>query len=308
MPNSWLELLSQNAQRKESKHGCVVVIAAPTIETLRVFEKWFLPQNCSFNNKSIDLLGYTSYNLQSADADDATIELYSLKFPLSRNKIQYLEAFLDVQSAKIKWYFLLDWGLSDQIYWLRQLSESIDTLKNEQVSLMAGSITVVCLNSDHIYFKLRNTTEWHSNHVEFLQQSLRSFCLLKKCSLIYSDSSDLETSRLQVFTKLLFDNYRGIQTDFVSTCKLLIPYGSDTVGLIKTLDETFDPSEVLDGDFIAQRYEKMIPGPKMSDLQGLEGIGENSPFDLDHPYTVDVQQKLSELYRLSKKGFANAKV
>lgn len=285
----------------------MVVIAAPTIETLRVFEKRFLPQNCSFNNKSIDLLGYTSCNLQSEEADNANIELYSLKFPLSRNKIQYLEAFLDVQSAKIKWWFLLDWGLSDQIHWLRQLSESIDTLKNEQASLMAGSITVACLNSDQIYFKLRNTTEWHSNHVEFLQQSLRSFCLLKKCSLIYSDSSDSETSRLQVFIKLLFDNYRGIQTEFVNTCKLLIPYGSDTEGLIKTLDDTFDPSEVLDGDFMAQRYEKMIPRPKMSDLQGLEDIEENSPFDLEHPYTVDVQQKLSELYKLSKKRFANAK-
>lgn len=305
MSNSWLELLKQTDECKLTP-SCVVVIAAPTIETLRAFERSFLPQNCSFNNKSMDLVGFTSNKFRESDGHDKTIELYSVLFPLTEEKMRFLEAFVDITTVNIKWWFLLDWALSSQRTWLRDLNDSMNILKSEDANLLAGSITTTCLNTDHIYFKLRNTTEWHSSHVEFLQQSLRSFCLLKKCSLIYADPDASGTSGQQVFIKLLFDNYREIQAEFVSACKILIPYGSDTYGLIKTLDDTFEPSKVVEDTFISQKYEKIIPGPKYVSLQETEDIEADGNFDRDHPYYVDVQQKLSELYEVGKKCFPNA--
>ncbi|GAV53805.1 hypothetical protein ZYGR_0AK03070 [Zygosaccharomyces rouxii] len=307
MSNSWSELLKEN-DRKETSWKRIAVICAPTIETLRCFEKTFLSRGCMLSNQSMYSIGFGFDSLNDGIMGNRLIdcELYSVLFPLQENSLKCLESFVDVKSTAIKWWFLLDWSLEDQKFWLRKLIKSLDTLKAANANLTAGSVTINCLNTDQIYTKQKNTTAWHSNHVEFLQQSLRSFSFLEKCSLIYSDPKDPTTSNTQLFGQLLADNYREIQADFVSATKILIPFGSDTPGLIKTLDESFEPLQVLEKGFIAQRFEKFIPGENLEGEEETEDEKEDDEdihYDIDHPYSVDVQQSLSKLYEKGKQRF-----
>ncbi|CAR27811.1 hypothetical protein ZYGR_0N02970 [Zygosaccharomyces rouxii] len=307
MSNSWSELLKEN-DRNETTWKRTVVICSPTIETLRSFEKTFLPSNCGLSNQSMHSIGFGFDSLRDGIMGNTLVncELYSVLFPLQETSLECLKSFVDVKSSTIKWWFLLDWSLNDQKFWLAKLIKSLETLKAANVNLTAGSITISCLNTDHIYAKQKNTTTWHSNHVEFLQQSLRSFSFLEKCSLVYSDPNDSTRSGTQLFGQLIADNYREIQADFASATKILIPYGSDTPGLIKTLDESFEPLQVLEQIFITQRFEEFIPGEKLEGDQEKEEEEEDDEdvhYDIDHPYSVDIQQELSNLYEKGKQRF-----
>lgn len=312
MSNNWPGI-SKGDDRNETSWKRVAVICAPTIETLRDFEKTFLPPECTLSNQSMSSIGFGFNSLHNGDTMGNRLvnyELYSTLFPLEDYSLKCLESFIDLKSTSVKWWFLLDWNLDDQKYWLRKLIRSLDALKAANANLTAGSITISCLNTDQIYTKQKTTTVWHSTHIEFLQQSLRSFSFLKKCSLIYSDPNDSIRSGVQLFNQLLNDNYREIQADFVTGTKILIPYGSDTPGLIKTLDESFEPLQVLKEEFVAQRFEKLIPGEKLdTDEDEDEGRNEkendddDACYDIHHPYIVDVQQELSKLYERGKQRF-----
>lgn len=310
MSNLWSDLLQQNDGDKSTPSRRIVIVCSPTIESLRSFEKTFLPPECEFSNHSMHSIGFTSTNLRKGLETEELVhcELYSILFPVQEIQLEQLEAFIDLKSSIIKWWFLLDWSLVDQKFWLRKLHTTVRGLKISNTNLKAGSITINCIHTDHIYKKQKNTTDWHSNHVEFLQQTLRSFSLIEQCSLVYSDPTGSIMSGIQLLGQLLVDNYREIQSDFISASKILIPYGSDTPGLIKTLDESFKPSEIQEDEFITQKFEKFIPGRKLQADQEEQEEADHSiqegEYDINHPYTVDIQLELSKLHERSKQQFA----
>ncbi|GCE97647.1 dynein light intermediate chain [Zygosaccharomyces mellis] len=307
MPDSWTRLLEES-DKNETTWKRITVICAPTIETLRCFEKTFLPPGCILSNHSMYSIGFGFNSVHDGIMGNrlTNCELYSVLFPLQEASLECLKSFVDLKSTAIKWWFLLDWRLDDQKFWLSNLIRSLEVLRVANSNLTAGSVTICCLNTDQIYTKQKSTTTWNSNHVEFLQQSLRSFAFLERCSLVYSDPNDSTRSGTLLFGQLLADNYREIQADFVSATKILVPYGSDTPGLIKALDESFEPLQVLEQGFITQKFEKFIPGEKLEadeDKEKEDINDENIQSDLDHTYNVDVQQELSNLYEKSKQQF-----
>lgn len=308
MGNSWRELLNQESRNDLSSSKTVLVICSPTVETQRKFEKHYLPQGCEMKNESMLLLGFTSATFKDVNSKGKKhhiidMDIYSVRSPVDKSVIALLRASLGIQAETtlIKWCFLFDWEMSNQKTWLRQLSSSYDMLRGSGFKLSEGSINVICLSADQIYIKQKYTTEWHSQHIELIQQTLRSFCLLKKCSLLYTDSTSAGTDdEKHLFMNLVSKNYREITPIFVNPTRIIIPYGSDTVGLIKTLNDTFDPSNVLNEEFISEDYEKVIPDSTIKNVMQQTNRCDGSEVHL--PFSVDVQEKLSKLYHFSQKS------
>lgn len=305
MGNSWKELLNEESRADLSSSKTVVVICSPTVETQRKFEKHYLPNGCEMKNESMLLLGFTSFTVADVNlkGNEHNWDIYSVRFPVNNSAIALLEAVLDKQSETklIKWCFLFDWEMSNQKTWLRQLTSSYDMLRQSAFKLSEGSINVLCLSAEQIYTKQKYTTEWHSQHIELIQQALRSFCLLKKCSLVYTDSTSAGTGEEKhLFINLVSKNYKEISPVFVNPTRIVIPCGSDTVGLIKTLNQAFDPSDVLNEDFIRDDYEKVIPDITIKIVAQHKSRCDGSDSQL--PFSVDVQEELSKLYHLSQRG------
>lgn len=305
MPNPWKLLAEQLGSNEETHDKKTVIICAPNVESLKQFEARYLPAGCKFINSSVDVLGFTSTEVE-VDATDKSgceileLDAYTVSFPLTSVALEYLNAMVELKNGddcNLHWVFLLDWSMSNQRLWLQELISSIDLLSNSGIGIPAGTITACCVNTENIYTWQKNTTQWLAQHVDFIQQSLRSFCLLKRCSLLYcttlqpsSPPSDIDK---EVFLNILIGKFESVPTDLVSASELRVPWGSDSVGLIKTVSESFEPSQVLTKEFI-NKYRSFIPNVMAHAIQHNETPVEPKRIE---PFNVDVQHELSKIYQ-----------
>lgn len=304
MSRSW-ELLAEHLRIKGDvrlkKHA---IVCAPNIESLKQFEARYLPTGCHFANNTLNIPGFTSTEIDDAGPNKGPVEridldAYAISFPLKSVALDYLKAFVNWQDANsFSWFFLLDWSMSDQRFWLSQLISSTELLDSSCANVAAGSITVCCVNADYIYTWQKNTTQWHPQHVDFIQQTLRAFCLLKKCSLLYNTTLDksAETHELdkETFMSILAHKFDKIAVNLIAPSELQVPWGSDTTGLIKTLSDTFDPTQVLTDDFINGKFKTFIPNIMTKAAQEDEIPVEEEPV---RPFKVGVQVELAKIYK-----------
>lgn len=303
MSNPWTELLKKVDDRAVPRYKKVIIVCAPNVESSRQFEARFLPTGVQTLNETLNVLGFDATSLEVRTSNGRLehfldLDVYTIPFPVKGRSIECLRAFVkleDHQNYDIHYFFLLDWSMSNQRTWLRQLNSSVQLLQDAGSDVSQGSITVCCMNTEHIYTWQKNTAQWLPRHVEFVQQSVRSFCLLKECSLLYCTSlanSEKEKTDQTVFVDIVSGDFSHIMADLVNPSKLLIPFGSDSIGLIKTVCDSFDPIRVLEEEFICEKFETFVPTLDDSSLR------DEAPSNLDllTPYKVDIQQELAKIY------------
>lgn len=304
MSNPWIDLLKKLNEGSEPRYKKVVIVCAPNVDSLRQFEAHYLPNGLKSPNKTLNLLAYNATSSEVRTSSGRLehildIDVYSIPFPVMDRSVDYVKAFVKLEepeNCSIHYFFLLDWSMSDQRFWLRQLNSSVRLLRDSGCYLPEGSITVCCLNTEHIYTWQKNTAHWLPRHIEFVQQSLRAFCLLEKCSLLYSangsNAESLEAERA-VFIKIISRDFAEITPELVNPSNLLIPYGSDSLELIKTVSDSFDPTRVLQDEFIHDKFETFVPCVDNSSVR------EEDPSDdtkICVPFKVDIQHELSKIY------------
>lgn len=303
MPDSWFDLLQ--AQIKDAVPRCkrVLIVCSPNIESSRQFEARFLPTGVQTINETLNILGFDSTSLeieaQGGELDHVLdLDVYTVPFPVITPSVKYLKAFVDLQDQdfNIHFVFLLDWAMADQRFWLRKINSSLLVLVDAGFHVSEGFTTICCLNSEHIYTWQKNTTQWLTKHIEFVQLTLRSFCISKECSLIYCTSTELsEKSEVDqtVFKHVITKDFARIPADFANSSKLVIPFGADSLELVKNVSGSFDPTLVVKDEFISGKYETYIPC--FEDLLRKEKLGINELPPIG-PYKVDIQHELSRIF------------
>lgn len=303
MSSAWELLAERLGSKTETRSRKTAIICAPTVESLKQFEARCLPNGCNFSNSTMSVLGFSAAEVELGGTNKSRrevleLEAYAISFPIKEFALEYLKAFVNLKSPgdySISWFLILDWTMSNQRFWLKELILSIDLLSSNGACIPAGSITICCLNTDHIYTWQKNTTQWLPEHVEHIQQALRSLCLLKKCSLFYyptvSTPPLLSNFDKETALNVLLGKLDSIPADLVSTSELRIPWGCDSIGLIKTVSESYEPSEVLTNEF-KENFEAFIPRVTAS------AHSDDMPAELESiaPYKIDVQHELHKIY------------
>ncbi|CAI4050440.1 hypothetical protein SUVZ_13G4300 [Saccharomyces uvarum] len=305
MSNAWDKLLAQNESvvNAEETFETTVVIYSPSGRTLHQFTTVCFPEGTS-PALDTDLINYATIGWTS-DLDQCyTLDVYTL-IKNSADTLDLIRPFLEKPTSKVHWLILLDWSLNDQKLWLSELFGTFNKIKQLNDN---NDLSVWCLNSSEIFNLQRNTTAWQSAHIDFILQTLRSFCHFNESSLIYvdEDSSEEEEEETQ---KLRYQEIlKGIiegkdmkrHLEMVKRSKIVIPKGYDSIGLIKTIDERFEPSEVGDDQFV-DKYTDFVPA---MDVIRDSGKSYN---DLDklHPlssFQVDIQEELGKMFVKHRKS------
>ncbi|QLQ77795.1 hypothetical protein HG537_0A00420 [Torulaspora globosa] len=303
MSTSWELLAKRLGSKTETRSKKTAIVCAPTVESLKQFEVRCLPNGCNFTNTTMSVLGFSTAEIEIGTRDRSgrqvlELDAYAISFPITAFALEYLKAFVNLKSPdySVSWFLVLDWTMSNQRFWLQELISSIELLSSNGACIPAGLMTICCLNTDHIYTWQKNTTQWLPDHVEHIQQALRSICLLKKCSLFYyptlSPSSVLSDFDKDVALNVLLGKLDSIPADLVSTSKLRIPWGCDSIGLIKTVSESFEPSQVLTNEF-KEKFGTFIPRVIASSAHNDEMPLEQESIG---PYKIDVQHELQKIY------------
>lgn len=301
MTNSWKQLLEDDDTNSNSRDCSIsLVVCSNSLETQHTFLRQFLATDSK--QQSTDMIGFiseqVSFNNHADDEEDnVTLNIYTMHLPLSSNNLDSLKIFIDSDVGHTKWLFLLDWIFHDKKRWLRDLVDSYRLLEGHGFTLTEGSSTVMCLNSSHIRELERNTTSWNMHKFEFMHQSLRSFCLLNRSSLIAADgSTDADTVR--EILKLVLRKKTEKENEMVNLEKLFIPWGTDSEGKIKTIDGDFPVSEALNQGFISEHFETIVPGKNFDkEDQPAQDLTLNQE-SLDRIF--DVQGELVKLYNVQK--------
>lgn len=269
------------------------VICSISTDTILDFEKQCLKPHCTFSKPIINL-GYTYYDIPSEYKEELNesiavnhrIDAYALITTFDETPIESIEPLISNDKSEIKWTFLLDWTELHQGTWLRFLSKQFESLESKGYDLKNENISVWCMNSDYMFELQKNDILWESFHFEYLQQSLRSVLLYRNGSLIYVDKKRNQLPLFEIFVKLCLhnrnDKYKSLNqfTEMSETSQVFIPFNSDSEDLIKTIDEEFQPEEVLKPDFMPT-FEKVIPYSKPKDEPHLPPIGELPHFDMN---------------------------
>ncbi|QLL30228.1 hypothetical protein HG536_0A00450 [Torulaspora globosa] len=304
MSGSWKLLAKTLGSKAETRSRKTAIVCAPTVESLKQFEARCLPNGCNFANTTMSVLGFSSAEVDIGTTNKRRREIleldaYAISFPITAFALDYLTAFVDLKNAddySISWFFVLDWAMPNQRFWLQELISSVDVLSSSGACIPAGSMTICCVNTDHIYTWQKNTTQWLPEHVEHIQQALRSFCLLKKCSLLYYPtllpSSALSDSDKEAALNVLLGKLDLISADLVSTSDLRVPWGSDSIDLIKRAPKSFEPSQVFTNEF-KENFEAFIPRVVAPSARSDEMPMEQESIA---PLKIDVQQELQKIY------------
>ncbi|KOG97628.1 dynein light intermediate chain [Saccharomyces eubayanus] len=299
MSNAWDKLLAQNEPVANAKETfeTTVIIYSPSRKTLQQFTTICFPEGTS---PALDtsLINYATIGWTSDSDQCYTVDVYTL-IKNSADTLDLLKPFLQEPTSKVHWLILLDWSLNDQKLWLNELFGTFNKIKQLNDN---NNISLWCLNSSEIFNLQRNTTAWQSAHIDFILQTLRSFCHFNESSLIYvdedsSEDEEEETQKLryQEILKRIIEG-RDIKRyiEMVKRSRIVIPKGCDSIGLIKTIDERFEPSELGDDQFL-DKYTDFVPA--------IDVIRDNGKpcYDLDklHPlssFQVDIQEELGKMF------------
>lgn len=286
-------------------------------ETLKSFQQQYFSCDSHIENCcASDFLSFGNIKL-----DDVSLDTYSCLFEEEEeeegiNFIEIVKIFLrSVRKENVHWLILLDWSIYDQQKWLDHILKcvkEIDGWNKEGNGHIGNNKTIICINSEHIYKIQKNLPVWYSHHIDYIQQTLRWYSLQKRCNLIYSETG--QTQLKELIKKIVDINNKFDMKDveMAKTTRILVPYGYDTINLIKTLDETFNEEECT-----VEKYKKVIPAPSNKDRQmgslfmdstesNIEYFTVTGTLDKDEttgqePDFIDKQRQYRKLFEYSKK-------
>lgn len=152
------------------------------------------------------------------------------------------------KKENIRWLILLDWSIYDQQLWFEHLVTCSKQLEEYPIK------TVLCMNSDYIYEIQKNVPSWYSYHIDYMQQALRWHCLNHGFNLLYTESKQDNFNSL--LSKYVSNTFEEEDVEMAKTTKLLIPKGSDSLNLIKILDDSFNENECC-----VEKFREVIPVP-----------------------------------------------
>lgn len=295
--NIWNDLLDAN-RPTPSENETTIIISAQTSSVLKTCMKLIF--GISLNDVTLDTVSYTCKVVpnMTKNGDPITLHIYTVALPLSEPILDSLRIFFDGNSTAYKWVFLLDWVHSDKKTWIKDLYTSFTILEDNNMHWVTeGSCSVICGNAEHIQYLERVSPHWNSYKIEFVTQTLRSFCLLKACGL-FSLSEGMNDQFALEILRILLAEERIRPSEFIELESLFIPYRSDSVGKIKTLNEEFPVNEVLSQLFIKEKYENIVPGEVTKSQDDEDTSSPSISHDLK--FEVDVQKELAALYEKQK--------
>lgn len=299
--NAWDKLLSQNESTINSTETATItaIIYSPSSKTLHQFINICFPEG---SNSILDttLINYATIGWTNDLKENYSVDVYTL-IRNTDDALDLLKPFLQEHSSKVRWLILLDWTLNDQKLWLNELSYAFNKIKQLNDD---NEFSVWCLNSGEILNLQRNTTVWQSVHIDFILQTLRSFCYFNDSSLFYICEDHTEEKREEAqrlkYQELLkhFCEDRDMKDhiEMVKRSQILIPKGCDSIGLIKTVDERFEPTEVKEQHFLA-RYMDFIPtiDKIREDRKTTSGIDLDKLYPLE-VFKVNIQEELGKMF------------
>ncbi|CAI4035766.1 hypothetical protein SMKI_13G4180 [Saccharomyces mikatae IFO 1815] len=304
---AWDELLAQSKSvinNKESE-GTTAVIYSPSSKTLHQFINTCFPEGTN-SILDTDLINYATINWTNNLEQSYCSNVYTL-VKNTRGTLDLLKPFLQEHASKIHWLILLDWSLNDQKLWLNELSSTFSEIKQLNDN---NEFSIWCLNSNEIINLQRNTTAWQSVHIDFILQTLRSFCYLNDSSLFYicedrTEEEDEEIERVkypEVLKHFIEGRDMKEYVEMVKRSRISIPKGCDSIGLIKTIDERFEPTVVGEDLFLA-RYIDFIP--EMDEITDNKKTCTVTDLDKLYPldaFRVNIQEELGKMFTKQKEN------
>ncbi|CCF60034.1 hypothetical protein KAFR_0I02550 [Kazachstania africana CBS 2517] len=301
----WTELINKTRRKDDDTSGKTIIVCCPSKDTMYEFQKKYYPTELqeSIDEKPTTQLQF-HYIMDTSRSEDidrsphGIVNIYSMVSPVEHSTLSLLHPIIEQIRGNVQLCVVLDWSKNSQRSWLRYLN---DMFKELQVFESLMQLHVICVNSNVIWELQRSSTSWNTRLIGFVQQSLRSFCLEKNGSLYFLQ----ENGTIDILTDIIHENtHDDTRIEMIDISKTFIPSGSDSFGLIKTIDDTFDPSIATTDEFIATQYEKAVPEaykPSYGNSELLKGASYTvyeDPQASDYYQTLldfDVQKKLSEI-------------
>ncbi|SCU86734.1 LANO_0C09032g1_1 [Lachancea nothofagi CBS 11611] len=236
-------------------------------------------------------------------AEELVVHIYTVAWPLTATVVDLLSIFVNSEISGVRWVFLLDWLEGNHKSWLRGLCESFELLRHKLgrnleeldfcsvVGLHAQNCTNMELTSPH----------WNSLKMEFMNQTLRSFALIKHASLL-SLEEETPAERLLEVCKIVLGQESSQEPEYITMSKLFVPQGSDSARKIKTMGEEFPVTQIEQETFIGGQFERIIPGEMMTPSTDL--LSEEEP--VINLKEVDVQKELADVYKLQKSSLLSS--
>ncbi|CCD26782.1 dynein light intermediate chain NDAI_0I02130 [Naumovozyma dairenensis CBS 421] len=307
MDNAWEELLSEHVQEPLQKDATstAAIFCSPNRSSLQQVDKLFFCDTPSMDpcQSNFELLKFRSLVYKDSISKTGQVkssrdlDVYFLYTPFPGSTLDIIENIISARknsvsnSFELQWHFVLDWAETDHRQWLNYLHSYFQELKERNLFPPSEKCaTIWCINTDSIYSLLKSSTLWHTHHIDFIQQSLRVFCLFENCSLIYASLSKEDDK--QFYRDLFRDAYENtpLPIEMASFTKLVIPHRSDTRELIKTLDEDFHIPANLDAAFF-EKYKEVLP---------LGGYACDIASPTSDSISPNIHDLLDEQYQLSK--------
>ncbi|CCC69859.1 hypothetical protein NCAS_0D02780 [Naumovozyma castellii] len=299
MENQWETFLDLQNGNEFQKLNHTLIFCSPNKKSLSKIKKLLFEKDGGVND-DFELITFFNVSLKSIMSNKSgSLDVYMLYTPTDLETIDLMNTFTkgicSTSRKLIHWIFVLDWEVPNQKSWLRYLINSFTTLQKLETEHSKTDRAVWCINSEFIRTLFRSTTLWHSHHVDFIQQTLRSFCIRKHSSLAYIDNNSKKFSIKAILKDILQDDDIS-PVEMVDQTNILIPFGADSDSLIKTLDDAFDPTSILESEFISN-FETTIPAYPRSRLQDNSQDANN---DESSFYSIDLQERLSKIYQAYK--------
>ena len=328
-PNLWRQLAERTAEDRQqgTTKQVQLIICSPFEETITQFLDTYLPKtpsptggtelsSASTEGSPNDLcfLSYNWFEFQGIThpEDKYKVDTWSIVSTEASKTLPMVSPLLKHRAKDTRLCFLLDWSIQTHVRWLDYILSHIEQLRKEGIDLQRGDLAILCVNADQIFELQRVTTSWHPFHIDFIQQVLRSIALFNDGSLIYVDSSEEDRDKYgDLLNGIVSKDFDASQVEMVKSSKLYIPFGTDTVGFIKTVDDSFDPSAVQLSDFVTSQYERIVPKLDVS-TYGLDksvAFGQllmDNRDDSERKTGEDAYQaRLAALYEMNKKVAAD---
>ncbi|AET40382.1 dynein light intermediate chain Ecym_5647 [Eremothecium cymbalariae DBVPG len=277
--NAWSKLLEENGELIDHCLVQTYVVCCKNKDTLNQFlsQCWQLEDAKKTTN--LEPLGYFTKVITNED-ETIRLNIYYAKSSLEQQTMTYLKVFFnEVETAQIRWIFLLDWLVDDKRLWLRQLCQSMSAIQDEDIKRYQVSSVVVMLNSSHILQLERNTMVWNSRRLDLMHQSIRSVCLNYGASLLTLDYDKINKDDIAQIRNLIMGREYTKGIEMLSLHNLFIPYGTDSAGKICTIAADFPVSSVTDEEFIAGTFETTIAASKIINRPSTVSSSEDSNDD-----------------------------
>ncbi|CAI4048961.1 hypothetical protein SKDZ_13G4260 [Saccharomyces kudriavzevii ZP591] len=307
MGNAWDELLAQSEPVTNTKGtvATTAVIHSLSSKTLHQFTTLCFPEGTS-SLLDTKLVNFATIGWTNDLEQHCSLDVYTL-IKNGPDALNLLKPFLQERSSRIHWLILLDWSSNDQQLWLGELFSTFSSIKQLSDD---NEFSVWCLNSDKIFSLQRNTTVWQSAHIDFVLQSLRSFCYFNDSSLFYIDEHRNEEEDEKAlglkYQEILKHAVEGRDMEdyieMVKRSRISIPKGCDSIGLIKTIDERFEPTEVEDVQFMT-RYTNFVPTTDgIKDGREIYNFYDLNEAQSLTSFQVNIQEELGKMFMKHRKN------